>query len=239
MRNVVCSQHLALTVARSCTNSADTRPITQDPTMTHSGKGWARGGTLCADHAHAPAMRVAGALHSCTPCAAHEATTLMSPQPSRDHNDFPPSPQSRTSALVISFSMAGAPMPLPARRSLRAYTTARNDLPIRPLHRRWPCAAYNAHISNSQWCPSTERMHVDMDREHDQMLGRPRAQPPAHAAKSLFLTPQWLRKHCHTAELHLKPEPNAICQMRSPLRRRRGGPGGKVPPSRSAPHMLP
>eukprot|EP00962_Isochrysis_galbana_P001627 scaffold416_cov105-Isochrysis_galbana.AAC.3 len=44
--------------------------------------------------------------------------------------------------------------------------------------------------------------------------------------------------HCHTAELHLKPDPNAICQMRSPRRSLRST-AGRLPSGRWAPHWLP
>ena len=68
--------------------------------------------------------------------------------------------------------------------------------------------------------------------------------PASHAAaasrSALPEIPQWSLSACHTAELHLKPDPKAICQMRSPRLRRRTLPsGGGAPPSRSRPHALP
>ena len=46
------------------------------------------------------------------------------------------------------------------------------------------------------------------------------------------------RMHCQTTELHLKPEPNAICHTRSPRRSLRGT-AGRLPSGRWAPHWFP
>ena len=56
--------------------------------------------------------------------------------------------------------------------------------------------------------------------------------PQAELLRGEFL------RHCHTAELHLNPDPKAICQMRSPRRRVRAT-GGRLPSGRSPPHWLP